>query len=167
MFVALRFSSCLIALGLSLLSQASWAQLLNEAPSSTNIFTSSARLDTDLMQDVLPADSAFNLRSYIETPNSIVLLWDIEDGYYIYRKSFSLKAKNNIKLEAPIIPTGLKIEDEFFGEVEVFYNQLLIRVPFDSPAPNKLLELELNYQGCSEGRYCYPMQTVVISLEIL
>ncbi len=64
------------------------AQLLDN--SSNDLFTNSnSGLTTSAVQSVLPADSAFALSAYIETPNTLVLRWDIEDGYYLYRKSLN------------------------------------------------------------------------------
>lgn len=124
-------------------------------------------LNTSAVQSVLPADSAFALSAYIETPSTLVLRWDIEEGYYLYRKSLNFIESNNNSLQNPVIPIGIQTEDEFFGEVEVFYHQLLIRIPFDATKVDANISLQLNYQGCAEASYCYPMQFKELNLEII
>ncbi|MDC1435678.1 protein-disulfide reductase DsbD family protein [Gammaproteobacteria bacterium] len=142
------------------------AQLLDN--SSNDLFTNSnSGLTTSAVQSVLPADSAFALSAYIETPNTLVLRWDIEDGYYLYRKSLNFIETNNNSLQNPIIPMGIQTEDEFFGEVEVYYQQLLIRIPFDATKVGDNISLQLNYQGCAKDSYCYPMQFKELNLEII
>lgn len=142
------------------------AQLLNN--SSSDLFSNNnSALSTSAVQSVLPADSAFSLSAYIEAPNTLVLRWDIEAGYYLYRKSLNFIEISNNSLQSPVIPMGVYTEDEFFGEVEVYYQQLLIRIPFDSALVGNNISLQLNYQGCAEASYCYPMQYKELNLEII
>ncbi len=136
--------------------------------SSSDLFSNNnSGLNTSAVQSVLPADSAFALSAYIETPSTLVLRWDIEEGYYLYRKSLNFIETNNNSLQNPVIPIGTQTEDEFFGEVEVFYQQLLIRIPFDATKVGDNITLQLNYQGCAEASYCYPMQFKELNLEII
>tara|TARA_R110000772_G_scaffold123765_4_gene230200 strand:+ start:625 stop:1149 length:525 start_codon:yes stop_codon:yes gene_type:complete len=164
------FVSCLLFYPLIL-----QAQLLDNATITTpalnvpgSLFNNAnTGLSSSAIQSVLPADSAFALSAYIETPNTLVLLWEIKNGYYLYRKSLSFTETGTNSLQSPIIPTGIQTEDEFFGEVEVYYQRLLVRIPFDRDELGNSLALELSYQGCAEANYCYPMQTKSVSLEIL
>ena len=157
--------------GFILASANLYAQLLDNSSSSRGagglLNNNNSGLFTSAIQSVLPADSAFALSAYIETPNTLVLLWDIEEGYYLYRKSLSFIEASNNSLENPVIPTGIQTEDEFFGEVEVFYQRLLIRIPFDPDKVGNNISLQLNYQGCAEASYCYPMQYKELNLEII
>lgn len=146
------------------------AQLLDNSPSSLStdsLLNNNSGLATSAIQSVLPADSAFALSAYIETPNTLVLLWEIEDGYYMYQKSLNFIEANNTSLGLPVIPMGIQTEDEFFGEVEIYYQRLLIRIPFDPEKVGDNISLQLNYQGCAEASYCYPMQFKELSLEII
>lgn len=123
---------------------------------------------SDSLSSTLPADSAFALNAFIELPNTIVLMWDIQDGYYLYRKSLDFTEINSTLTQAPLIPESVQITDEFFGEVEVYYERLLLRVPFQHSEieSSQVIELRISYQGCAEAGYCYPMQRKVVSLEI-
>ncbi len=147
------------------------AQLVDNSDSSIGssdlLSGLNSELTTSAIQSVLPADSAFVLSAYIETPNTLILLWDIEDGYYLYRKSLNFIETNNSGLGNPVIPIGIQIEDDFFGEVEVYFQRLLIRIPFDSEIIGNNISLQFNYQGCAEANYCYPMQFKELNLEII
>ncbi len=164
--------TCLLLL--FVFSAASKAQLLDtspDAPASVNsgslLDSGNSSLATAALQSVLPAASAFALNAYIESPSTVVLNWEIEDGYYMYRKSLQFTELNGDSLDNPIIPAGIQIEDEFFGAVEVYYQRLLIRIPFDPDNTGDSISLQLTYQGCAEDNYCYPMQFKEISLEII
>ncbi|MAM71638.1 MAG: hypothetical protein CMP91_10895 [Gammaproteobacteria bacterium] len=141
-----------------------YAQLGNQTGSG-NIFDN-APLRTGTLQSVMPADSAFALDVYVESTSNIVLNWQIEPGYYLYRKSLGIDS-DNTALGTPLIPEGIQTHDEFFGDVEVYYGQLLIRIPYDPEQIGDSITLNLDYQGCAEERYCYPVQNRSITLEIL
>ena len=74
------------------------AQLLDNSSATLNAGSlfdnNNSGLATSAIQSVLPADSAFALSAYIEAPNTLVLLWNIEDGYYLYRKSLNFIETN-------------------------------------------------------------------------
>jgi thiol:disulfide interchange protein DsbD len=139
---------------------------LDSRSASSNIFDN-APLNTNALQSLLPAESAFSLNGYIETPNTIVLNWQIEEGYYLYRDSLQFTPLGDENMASPQIPAGVSHQDEFFGDVEVYYQQLLVRIPFDPNTLESSITLNLNYQGCAEERYCYPMQTQQITLDVL
>lgn len=116
----------------------------------------------------LPADSAFALSALIELPDSIVLMWDIREGYYLYRKSLNFSKIEGDSIENALIPEGQTVSDEFFGEVEVYYDKLLVKIPLESikPSDQKDIQLQISYQGCAVIGYCYPMQYKIVSVEI-
>lgn len=160
------------ALSLVFISSGLNAQLLDNTSGLNNSGAllnnnSPGSLSTSAIQSVLPADSAFALSAYIEAPNTLVLRWEIEDGYYLYRKSLGFIETGNNALSSPVIPAGIQTEDDFFGAVEVYYEQLLVRIPFDPDTVGNNISLQLNYQGCAEDNYCYPMQFKELNLEII
>lgn len=115
--------------------------------------------------EVLPAGQAFPLQVLVELPDTLVVMWEIREGYYLYRKSLDfVETGEGGVLGAPGMPAGVEITDEFFGDVEVYYDRLLVRIPFTTPAPEKM-ELTINYQGCAEVGYCYPPQQKMVTVE--
>ena len=62
------------------------------------------------------------------------------------------------------LPKGKIKVDEFFGESEVYFEDVFARLPLARATPESMdLELEVNFQGCAEGGLCYPPTTRVVS----
>jgi thiol:disulfide interchange protein len=116
---------------------------------------------------VLPVDSAFALQSFIEAGTSIVLRWEMPEGYYLYRKSLVVEKADgtSVSLELPAAET---FTDEFFGEVAIYRDNLLIRLPFAAvdAKPGATIDLLLSYQGCAEALYCYPPEQKALTLNL-
>lgn len=117
---------------------------------------------------VLAADSAFQLSAIIELPDTIVLMWTIEEGYYLYQKSLKFSEVNASSTinTTPSLPPGKEITDDFFGTVTAYYDQLIVHLPFDADTANDEIHLQLSYQGCAEAGFCYPEQQKLITLTI-
>ena len=65
------------------------------------------------------------------------------------------------------MPTRSKTVDEFFGESDIYINQMNINIFTDNIIDDIIL---LSYQGCHDGKYCYPIITkkiLINSLKIL
>jgi len=102
--------------------------------------------------DILPVDDAFNL-TVMRTGGQLNLLWQIQPGYYLYRHRISIKGSD--RLGKPIVPAGIDKSDEYFGDVEVYYESLQV----DVPVAGEIQEvIEVEYQGCAEIGVCYPPQ---------
>ena len=146
---------------LAVLLPAAFAPAAAQGPLETR----DSPFQTSPLNQALPADQAFALSALVELPDSLVLMWEIRDGYYLYRKSLSFEESGTQdRLGEPVIPPGIDISDEFFGDVEVFYDRLLVRLPLGDAAGE--VDLSVSYQGCAEIGYCYPMQYKQISVEI-
>ena len=107
--------------------------------------------------DVLPVDEAFAFNAIVEAGDSIVLMWEIREGYYHYQKSLGVELADGTGL-APALPEAEDKTDEFFGDVKVYHERLLLRVPLEAVQPDAAgnVALLVSYQGCAEERYCYP-----------
>lgn len=103
----------------------------------------------------LPVGEAY--RPQVEaSENGITVIWEIADQYYLYRHGFKFELRDsNGKLDAvAAIPVGTRKTDDYFGEVEVYHQQVVINltgVPATRP-----LWLKLSSQGCAEAGLCYP-----------
>ncbi|SHE78398.1 thiol:disulfide interchange protein DsbD [Modicisalibacter ilicicola DSM 19980] len=102
-------------------------------------------------QDFLPVDKAFKLHAE-KQEGEVVLRWEIAPGYYLYRKRLGIEGE-----PSAIAPFSLRegevITDEYFGESEVYYDELEVRV-----APRQAERLALTWQGCAEDGLCYAPQ---------
>lgn len=123
---------------------------------SSNLYSNSNTSDFLIKQsNVLPANKAFKIETNI-SDNSILISWDIKEGYYLYLKS--IKVENNYEtLNFEVLKSEESVHnDEFFGESKVLRNKTLIKL-------NKSMRLDLKnmlikYQGCADVGICYPVQ---------
>ena len=112
------------------------------------IFSNTPFTDNDLMD----VDEAFIFNAKVKK-NKIIASWEIKPGYYLYKKSISIQNSNNIVKHNFISKNELRVFDEFFGESVIFKNYLSIVAEI---VDNEFKDIKVAYQGCAEGRYCYP-----------
>ena len=99
----------------------------------------------------------------------LLVRWDIAAGYYLYRDKFriELEGAEGITLQPAQFPAGDMKEDETFGRVEVYHDQVQARVPLTRTRTAATpLRVKLGYQGCAEAGICYPPQTKVLELQL-
>ncbi|MCT8776432.1 protein-disulfide reductase DsbD [Glaesserella parasuis] len=120
-------------------------------PATASLFSSQPKF--------LPGDQAFAFSSQ-QQADQLQLAWQIADGYYLYKKEIAISS-NNAKLGEPQFPTAERYQDEFFGEVEIYRNQLTIPVALEANATGQVL---VHYQGCTKG-FCYPPEEVTLDLQ--
>jgi thiol:disulfide interchange protein len=118
-----------------------------ESVSTSNTFSSSA--------EFVPVEQAYQFNLVVED-QQLVFNWQIRDGYYLYRDRFDFRSlDNSVELQTPIFDSGIVKWDEFFEEdVEVYYSQTSVRVPFSSTGEK--LHLQIESQGCADAGLCYP-----------
>jgi thiol:disulfide interchange protein DsbD len=117
--------------------------------------------------EFLPPDEAFQLSAVPDGGDAVAVHWAIAEGYYLYRHRFAAKTESpGITLGEPRLPDGKKKTDEFFGDVEVYYDQLDAIVPLvRAPGADKV-DLKVTYQGCADAGLCYPPITKTVSLDL-
>jgi thiol:disulfide interchange protein DsbD len=116
--------------------------------------------------EFLPPDEAFRFTAEVVNRGWVELNWQIADGYYLYRHRLMFEATGeNQSVGEPVIPAGKRKTDEFFGEVEVYYRELAVRLPVDVPE-GATLTLNVGYQGCAEDGICYPPMTRPVTLDM-
>ena len=82
-------------------------------------------------KEFLPPDEAFVLSAEAEDGNTIVADWQIADGYYLYRSKmrFAIADPQDVAVGEPLLPDGKTKVDEYFGEMEVYYQQVQATLP--------------------------------------
>ena len=106
-------------------------------------------------KDILDVDEAFVVNSLIEE-NTIVISWDIKPGYYLYKKSILIKIGDDSLDHNYILKRESKISDEFFGDSVILKGALKVEAKLPSFNLSRLQSIKIIYQGCAEGKYCYP-----------
>jgi thiol:disulfide interchange protein DsbD len=115
----------------------------------------------------LPVDEAFVLSAFADGSERIALDWRVAPGYYLYRHRISVKtATPGFVLGDVALPDGKKKTDEFFGDVEVYYDSLAATVPVTRPAGPSSLEIAVSYQGCADAGLCYPPITKTLKVDL-
>jgi thiol:disulfide interchange protein DsbD len=118
-------------------------------------------------EDFLPPDEAFQLTASANGGAAVALQWVIADGYYLYRHRVAVKTDTaGFTLGTPVLPDGKKKTDEFFGQVEVYYQQFDAEVPLERAAGADTVELKVTYQGCADAGLCYPPITKVLTVKL-
>ncbi len=119
--------------------------------------------------EFLDPDVAYQLRTEIEEADTILAHWQIADGYYLYRDKFrfTLADGSDVALGSPELPAGKIKNDEYFGRMEVYYHDVVARVPVERIAPGATtVALDVVYQGCAEAGLCYPPITKRVNLTL-
>lgn len=106
----------------------------------------------------LPVDEAFAFTTRLEQ-GRFVARWEMPPGYYLYSSRFALEGDALGPVE---IPPGTPKDDAWLGTTEVHYGSVEIAAPLRGrPAA---VTARLTYQGCAEGRLCYPPQQRTVTL---
>ena len=118
--------------------------------------------------EFVPVDEAFKPILIPVDGNTVEVTFRITPGYYLYKDKISVKAiSDNVQLGKLDLPEGKLKYDEFFGESEVYFDDVFANLPLARATPEAMqLELEVNFQGCAEGGLCYPPTTRLVSTSL-
>ena len=111
--------------------------------------------------DFLPVDEAYRFSALLEE-GRILARWEIEPGYYLYRSRFDFQPDERATLGETEIPPGKPKLDDYFGEVEVFYDEVTAVVPVTGQS-DATFSVRFGYQGCAEAGLCYPPETKTVT----
>ena len=105
----------------------------------------------------LSVDEAYQMDVSLSDDGHIEVRWRMPPGYYLYRHRFAFSLDSGGTLGQPIIPVGIEKVDDYFGEVEVYYDEVHVRIPvIEQTGP---LRIGITYQGCADYGLCYPPET--------
>ncbi|SHK67014.1 protein-disulfide reductase DsbD [Halomonas caseinilytica] len=136
----LRRFACLVLLLLPLSVQADWFASGDDS-------------------EFLPVMEAFQ-PSVWHDGDTLKIGFENADGYYLYRHRFDVEARNaDVNLGDLELPPGEPKTDEFLGEVNVYYDRVVLEAPLDTPHQGPL-DLVLTFQGCADAGLCYPPETL-------
>ena len=116
--------------------------------------------------EFLPVREAYQLDGALTRDGALRLYWQITDGYYLYQHAFKVRSLNGDTPASLAIdfPPALSKTDEFFGEVQVYYNAADLTVRLPEGAEN--LSVAVTYQGCADAGLCYPPETETLSIDL-
>lgn len=120
------------------------------------------------VQEFLHPDDAFRITASQGDGRTIILQWQVEQGYYLYRDKIAVTPKDGTRLTLglPQLPAGRVTQDEYFGEVTSIEHDFQSVVPVLQVARDmRAAELLVSYQGCAEAGLCYPPLTKTLVVD--
>lgn len=118
-------------------------------------------------EELLEVDKAFRLSARALDAGTLEVRYDIANGYYMYRDKFRFALEPaEAQAGAPQMPAGKVKKDEFFGDVETYRKQVVIRLPFMAPAGLDAVTLKATSQGCADIGVCYPPNTQSLRVQL-
>ena len=112
----------------------------------------------------LPVHQAFRPDILDANAQQVTVIFDIAPGYYLYRHRLHLSNPDSPDEDLQIaLPEGKHKTDEYFGDVEVYYDQLQIQLDTNQLSAGQT-QLRVGFQGCADAGLCYPPETVMLEL---
>ena len=120
-------------------------------------------------EEFLDPDEAFKVEAMEVKPGLLEVRWTIADDYYLYQDKLKVTLADNpdVALGEVQLPKGKLKHDEFFGDVEVFYNSVTAQVPVQHlTGKARDITLQIGHQGCADAGLCYPPATKELPLAL-
>ena len=111
--------------------------------------------------EVLEPEKAFVFSARALDRQTLEVRYRIVDGYYLYKDKFRFEIEGGTPGIGPLVlPPGKIKEDEFFGRVETYRGDLVLKVPLqEAAAGTRSIVLKSTVQGCADVGICYPPLT--------
>ncbi len=119
--------------------------------------------------EALAPEQAFVFESIGYGPDTALVRFTAQPGYYLYRDKFRFRVAGDsgFVIRDVELPEGKIKDDPEFGPVPVFYGQIEVPVRFNRPAGEaRDIELEADFQGCRDGDICYPPMSRSVTFEM-
>jgi thiol:disulfide interchange protein DsbD len=118
--------------------------------------------------EFLPVDEAFRPMLTALDGNTVEFSIQIAPGYYLYKnKIAAATGSDRVQLGRLNLPPGDMKNDPYFGDMEVYHEDVFATLPLARATPEALeLELEVKYQGCADGGICYMPVTRLLTVSL-
>ncbi len=118
--------------------------------------------------DLLEPEQAFKFSAKVLDANNIEVRYQIANGYYLYREKFKFSVEPaGVTLGTGQFPAGKIKQDEYFGKVETYRQNLVIKLPLTRTASSaQNITLKAVSQGCADVGVCYPPTTQTAQLTL-
>ncbi len=115
-------------------------------------------------QEFLDPLVAFKPEARVLDDKTVEVRYSIAKGYYLYQDKFRFAAEG-ATLGTPVFPAGKQKHDDNFGDVEVYYKSVAIRLPLSANQSGPIT-LKVTAQGCADAGVCYPPQEQKLSVTL-
>lgn len=161
---ATHIRSLMILMALALLPLSLSAQsLFNQSQSATQNAPAKIGLDPSTL---LKPQQAFIPSIHVKdaAKGELVLLWDINPDYYLYKDKIAVTLKNQKgELISVDLPRGIDHEDEFFGKQEIYDDSIVVPLWINHHNAINTAYFEIEAQGCAKSGYCFAPQNYELS----
>ena len=111
----------------------------------------------------LSSEEAFKREFIFKNSTEIVIRWEINNSYYLYKDKFSFTSEDYFIDEVKLPIAQIK-EDLYFGKTKVYYELVEATLIVRPKTHKKTRTISLEYQGCWEGGVCYPIEKKFLKL---
>jgi thiol:disulfide interchange protein DsbD len=115
--------------------------------------------------DLLPPERAFAFSARALDAGTIEARFAVAPGYYLYREKLRFTVDPGA-LQSVSLPAGQWKEDAFFGRVETYRGDLVLRLPLEGAAAGARVTVKAESQGCADIGVCYPPQVQQVTLPL-
>lgn len=121
---------------------------------------------TQAADDLLDPEQAFKFSARVVDGQTLEVRYQIAEGYYLYKEKLKFQAEpSDVVLGTAQLPAGKVKQDEYFGKVETYRHNLVIRLPYTRGSATQIT-LKAASQGCADVGVCYPPQTQTANLDL-
>lgn len=116
---------------------------------------------------LLPPEQAFRFSARALDDRTVEARFAVEDGYYLYRDKLKFAVEPMVVAMAPPdLPAGKVKEDPFFGRVETYRGDVVVRLPLAKAVAGQSIVLAADSQGCADQGVCYPVNRQQVTLVV-
>ena len=120
---------------------------------------------SSLSPRLLPPEQAFRLSARALDAKTLEARFDVADGYYLYRDKMAFRTEP-VAAGNAVLPPGKPKHDAFFGDVETYRGEVVVRVPLAQSAAGQTITLHADSQGCADVGFCYPPNPQQLTLSV-
>lgn len=116
---------------------------------------------------LLPPEQAFRFSARALDDQTLEARFAVADGYYLYRDKFRFAIEPAPPgFKAPDLPPGKVKQDQFFGKVETYRGEVIVKMPLGGSAAGQSLVVAADSQGCADLGVCYPANRQKVTLVV-
>ncbi|WP_154222530.1 protein-disulfide reductase DsbD [Marinicella rhabdoformis] len=115
----------------------------------------------------LPVSEAFRFEVIALSDKALSARFTMAPHIYLYKDQIQFSTyTQGIALASPEFPPAVKKDDPEFGLVDVYYDVVEITVPFSRSVELSQVDIEVAFQGCEDGKICYPPDSRMVAVDL-
>jgi thiol:disulfide interchange protein DsbD len=117
--------------------------------------------------DLLRAEQAFKVSVTPTESGHVKIIWQIAEGYYLYRNKISVSSQSDaIKIKHIDLPAGIMKHDASFGDVLIYRDEIESLITLERSKNQQSFQLLIKHQGCADIGVCYPPQSTLLKIDL-